>query len=133
MFVQSGVDPDIHGAHLLFGKFLDLLDSTTSPVLETDSMQPFMEVDGVFAGNNFAHGRAFLLSVWWHFDGLERQLEISTKITEIQGKMWLIFKDFQTPENFSLLTLVVTGNEKTETRFRRANEIKTNKVEKGII
>ena len=72
MFVQSGVNPDIHGAHLLFGKFLDLLDSTTSPVLETDSMQPFMEVDGVFAGDNFAHGRAFLLSVWWHFDGLER-------------------------------------------------------------
>ena len=72
MFVQSGVNPDIHGAHLLFGKFLDLLDGTTSPVLETDSMQPFMEVDGVFAGDNFAHGRAFLLSVWWHFDGLER-------------------------------------------------------------
>ena len=69
MFVQSGFDPNVVGAHLLLGELLDLLDSTRSTVLETDAMKPLVEVDGVLAGHNLTHGGG-LLFLGSHFVSL---------------------------------------------------------------
>merc|ERR1719342_894421 len=66
-FVKPGVNPDILGAHLLLGELLDLLDSTGSLVLEPDTMEPFVHVDGIFPGHNLSHcGGSLLVSLDWH-------------------------------------------------------------------
>merc|ERR1712021_187444 len=56
VLVEPGVNTDIFGSHLFDGELLDFLDGTGSTVFEADSMQPFVEVNCVFAGNNLAHG-----------------------------------------------------------------------------
>merc|ERR1719384_2182390 len=53
--VQPCVDPHVLGSHLLLCKLLDLLDSSGSPVLEADAVEPLVEVDSVFAGHHLAH------------------------------------------------------------------------------
>merc|ERR1719164_263151 len=54
--VKPGVDPHVLGAHLLLSKLLDFLDGAGSAVLEPDSVEPLVEVDGVLAGHDLAHG-----------------------------------------------------------------------------
>ncbi len=46
-----------------FGKLLDLLDGSWSSVLKPDAVEPLVEVDGVLAGHNLAHGRALALLI----------------------------------------------------------------------
>merc|ERR1719477_21749 len=66
--VQAGVDPDILGAHLLLSKLLDLLNSSGCAILEPNTVQPLVHVDGVLTGNDLAHGGAtLLLSAWRHY------------------------------------------------------------------
>ena len=52
MLVESGVDPDVGGSHLLLGELLHLLDGTWGTVLESDAMEPLVKVDGVRTGNH---------------------------------------------------------------------------------
>ena len=62
MLVEPGVDPHVTGAHLSFSKLLHLFDGAGCAVLETDSVQAFVQIDGVLAGHHFRHGgRTFLL------------------------------------------------------------------------
>merc|ERR1712062_239008 len=60
--VQPGVDPHVLGAHLLLSKLLNLLHSTGSAVLEPDTVQPLVQVDGVLPGDDLAHGGPSLFS-----------------------------------------------------------------------
>jgi hypothetical protein len=68
VLVQPCVDPDISSAHLLFSKLLDFLDGSWSPVLEADSVKPFMQVDCILSGHDLAHRGALLLAFWRHLD-----------------------------------------------------------------
>merc|ERR1719370_2193439 len=59
--VQPSVDPHVLGSHLLLSKFLDLLDSPGSFVLEADAVQPLVHVDGVLPRHHLSHGGGLLL------------------------------------------------------------------------
>merc|ERR1719297_662813 len=59
--VEPGVDPHVLCAHLLLGKLLDLLHSPRSLVLEADTMQPLVHVDGVLPRHHLSHGGGLLL------------------------------------------------------------------------
>ena len=61
MLVKSSVHTNIVSSHLLFSKLLDLLDGSGCSVLEPDAVEPLVEVDGVLAGHDLAHGRALTL------------------------------------------------------------------------
>ena len=50
VFVEAGVDTDIGGSHLLHGELTDSLDGTWGPLLESDSKDSLVDVDGVLAG-----------------------------------------------------------------------------------
>ena len=52
MLVQSGVDPNVGGSHLLLGKLLHLLDGARSTVLVADAVKPLVQVDGVLASDH---------------------------------------------------------------------------------
>merc|ERR1719411_1785077 len=64
--VQSGVDTDILGTHLLLSKLLDLLDCSGSAIFESDTVESLVEVDGVLASDDLAHGSSSLLSLGRH-------------------------------------------------------------------
>ena len=61
VLVESGINPDIVGSHLLLSKLLDLLDGPWGPVLEANTVEPLVQVDGVLAGNDLTHGRTLTL------------------------------------------------------------------------
>ena len=100
MLVEPGVNTDIFGSHLFNGELLDFLDGTGSTVFETDSMQPFVEVNGVFAGDNLAHGGSLLFLR--HFDCSEKGIQIYI--------IWSVDHDFI--EGFSFV-----GSGKTYSSF----------------
>ena len=69
MFVQPGVNSDIVCSHLFDGELLDFFHGTRSTIFETNSMKPFVKVDGVFASDNVTHcGTLFFLR---HFEILK--------------------------------------------------------------
>lgn len=71
VLVESGVDSDIGGAHLLLGELLHFLDGAGSAVLEPDPVEALVQIDGVLAGHHLAHGRALLLTFGSHSRGLK--------------------------------------------------------------
>ena len=73
VLVEPGVNTDIFGSHLFDGELLDFLDGTGSTVFETDSMQPFVEVNCVFAGDNLAHGGSLLFLRHFDCSGKKKQ------------------------------------------------------------
>lgn len=68
LLVQVGVDPHISGAHLDLGKLADFLDGARGAFLETYSMEPLVEVDGVLAGDHLIDGRLLFPLLLDHFD-----------------------------------------------------------------
>ena len=70
MLVEPGVDTHIVCSHLLFGKFLQFLHGSWGSVLETDAVEPLVQVNGVLTGNDLTHGGALAL-----FLALGRHLE----------------------------------------------------------
>ena len=52
MLVESGVDPNVGGSHLLLSELLHLLDGTWGTVLESDAVEPLVKVDGVLTGHH---------------------------------------------------------------------------------
>jgi hypothetical protein len=71
VLVQPGIDPHVAGSHLLLGELLHLLDGAGSTVLEANSMQSFVEIDGVLASDDLTHGGPLLLTLR-HFEVLQR-------------------------------------------------------------
>ena len=69
VLVKSGINSNIVSFHLLLSKLLDLLDCSWGPVLEADSVETLVEVDGVLAGYHLTHGGALtlLLAFGRHF------------------------------------------------------------------
>ena len=56
VLVESGVDPNVGGSHLLLSELLHLLDGTGGTVLKADAMEPLVKVDGVLTGHHLHHG-----------------------------------------------------------------------------
>jgi len=69
VLVQTSVNADIRGAHLLLGKLTNLLDSARRPLLEACAMDTLVNIDRIFSRSNLVrHGLflSFLLGSW-HF------------------------------------------------------------------
>ena len=60
-FVEPGVNEHIWSSHLLHGKFPDLFECPRGTLLETHSMDTFVNADGVFSGHYLVDGRTALL------------------------------------------------------------------------
>ncbi len=58
--VEFGIQSDVGGAHGLLGKVDYGLDGMGSTLLEGTTVNPFVEVDGVFAGDDVLEGGACL-------------------------------------------------------------------------
>lgn len=69
MFVQTGIDSDISGAHFLFGEFADFLDGTRSTLLEANVVHALGHMNGALAGHHFIDGGfvAFFTLCFNHF------------------------------------------------------------------
>ena len=59
--VEPGVNAHIWSSHLLRAKFPDLCECPRGTLLETHSMDTFVNVDGVFSGHYLIDGRMALL------------------------------------------------------------------------
>jgi hypothetical protein len=60
LLVELGVDADVARAHRLLGKLDDGLDGVRGALLEGAAVDVFVEVDGVFAGDDVLEGGARL-------------------------------------------------------------------------
>jgi hypothetical protein len=79
--VQTDINTDIIGSHLLLGKGSELLDGVTGTLLERDTMDALVQVYGVLTADNISRSR--LLA---HFD-----LERTSKIA--QGERGIVKKN----------------------------------------
>lgn len=61
MFVETGVDAHVLGAHLLLGELADLLDGPGSALLEANLVDALRHVDGALARHHLIDRRLVAL------------------------------------------------------------------------
>ena len=57
MFVESCLNADVWGSHSLFSELTQFFDGPWCAPLETDTVNPFVQIDGVISGHHFVDGR----------------------------------------------------------------------------